>query len=258
MMASPSDVEHEREIIGSVLEDWNIVHSERERLVLLPVSSHTHAVPAVGDRPQAFINTDVLSTCDLLVAVFWTRVGTPTGAAISGTVEEIETHVQAGRPAMVYFSKRPVSLDRVDTKQYEKLKTFLKRFQKNALVDTFEDEHKFRERFGRALPQVINRHFTGAPAALPADPEREKYRQVTTRGGAEVWQYIPDDASQAARYACPNCWSVEILRLNRLGTLGGKYQCPRCQRMYPINPPQDIPYPDQQYARRSTNAWGDP
>ena len=62
--------------------------------MLLPVGWETHATPAMGDRPQAIINKQILAGCDLLVAVFWTRLGSPTGAAASGTVEEIEEHLQ--------------------------------------------------------------------------------------------------------------------------------------------------------------------
>jgi hypothetical protein len=250
MMASPGDVEQERHIIRSVLEDWNIGHSERERLVLLPVSWHTHAVPEVGDRPQGLINTRVLSKCDLLVAVFWTRVGSPTGVAISGTVEEIEAHVKAGRPAMVYFSKKPVALDRVNMKQYEQLKKYLRRFQKTAIVDMFEDDHKFRERFGRALPQVINDHFTGFPAAPPPDPDEGKYRRVKTTGGATVYEFITDDPTQH-HYVCVKC----RLPLQPLGELSGKFKCPGCDEKYPIKPAQPFPEEPVRYARTSRSAW---
>jgi hypothetical protein len=36
--------------------------------------------------------------------MFWTKLGTATGVAASGTVEEIDRFVAAGKPAMLYFS----------------------------------------------------------------------------------------------------------------------------------------------------------
>ena len=39
--------------------------------------------------------------------MFWTKLGTPTGVADSGTVEEIDQFVEANKPAMLYFSSRP-------------------------------------------------------------------------------------------------------------------------------------------------------
>ena len=90
MIASPSDISSEREIVRDVLYEWNVVHSEDKKIVLMPVGWETHAHPAMGDRPQEIINKEVLAGCDLLVAVFWTRIGSPTGVSASGTVEEID------------------------------------------------------------------------------------------------------------------------------------------------------------------------
>jgi hypothetical protein len=101
MIASPSDVSEERQIVREVLNEWNYVQSEDRRLVLLPVGWETHSTPAMGDRPQAIINDQVLKGCDLLVSMFWTRIGSPTGKEASGTVEEIKDHIQIGKPAML-------------------------------------------------------------------------------------------------------------------------------------------------------------
>src|SRR5438552_9179076 len=114
MIASPGDVELERSIVREVVSDWNAANSAARAMVLQPVGWETHSAPAMGDRPQSIINKQVLQKSDLLIAMFWTRLGTPTGAAPSGTVEEIEEHVKAGKPAMIYFSSAPVRPDSVD------------------------------------------------------------------------------------------------------------------------------------------------
>jgi hypothetical protein len=85
MIASPSDVSQERQIARNVIAEWNTVHSDR-KTVLIPVGWETHSVPDTGDRPQAIINGQLLKDADLLIAVFWTRIGSPTGGAPSGTV----------------------------------------------------------------------------------------------------------------------------------------------------------------------------
>lgn len=92
--------------------------------MLLPCAWETHASPAMGDRAQAIINKQLLKQCDLLVAVFWTRLGSPTGQATSGTVEEINEHLGAGKPAMIYFSEAPVRPDSVEHAQYKALRDF--------------------------------------------------------------------------------------------------------------------------------------
>jgi len=67
--------------------------------------SHT-LPPEMSGRPQGIINQRLLKECDLLIAAFWTRIGSPAGVAASGTVEEIEEHLAAGKEAMIYFLKR--------------------------------------------------------------------------------------------------------------------------------------------------------
>jgi hypothetical protein len=101
MIASPGDVSSERRIAVAVVHEWNATHAETHRAVLQPVGWETHASPDMGARGQAIINRQSLDACDLLVAIFWSRLGTPTGTAESGTVEELRAHVAAGRPAMV-------------------------------------------------------------------------------------------------------------------------------------------------------------
>ena len=61
MIASPSDVATERQIIPSVIHDWNCIHAQQYQIVLLPMSWETHASPMMGDRGQAIINEQVLA-----------------------------------------------------------------------------------------------------------------------------------------------------------------------------------------------------
>jgi hypothetical protein len=159
MIVSPSDVTQEREIVRDVLWDWNYIHSEARKIVLMPVGWETHAAPEMGDRPQAIINKQVLAGCDLLVAIFWTRIGSPTGVAVSGTVEEIQEHFNAGKPTMIYFSSTPVRPDSVDEKQYAALKEFKQWCQEKGLVVmTYDSPNDFREKFSRHLNLTINRN----------------------------------------------------------------------------------------------------
>lgn len=53
----------------------------------------------------------LVDKCDMAVGVFWTRLGTPTDLAASGTVEEIERLGQADKIVMLYFSRAKVDLE---------------------------------------------------------------------------------------------------------------------------------------------------
>lgn len=160
MIASPSDVIREREIIRNVIADWNSVNSQREKVVLQPTGWDTHSSPAMGDRPQAIINKQILENCDLLVAVFWTRIGSPTGEEISGTVEEIKKHVDKGKPTMIYFSLAPVRPDSVEPEQYEALKEFKSWCESKGLIETYDSTDEFRSKFHKQLSLTVIREFT--------------------------------------------------------------------------------------------------
>ena len=166
IIASPADVATERQVARDVILEWNAIHSDDRRMVLMPVGWETHSSPVTGDRPQGIINKQILETADLLIAVFWTRLGSPTGESLSGTVEEIEKHVDAGKPAMIYFSSAPVRPDSVDDVQYSALKGFRDKLKDKGLYETYESIGEFREKLTRQLAQTVIRNFAAdAPDA---------------------------------------------------------------------------------------------
>jgi hypothetical protein len=156
MIASPSDVLAERNIVRELLSEWNAVHADTRQIVLLPASSETHSVPEMGDRAQAIINKQVLKGCDLLVGVFWTRIGTATREFESGTVEEIEQHMKAERPTMLYFSSAPIVPNRVDAEQYSRLKSFKASCESRGVCESYTDIAEFRAKLYRHLQLKVN------------------------------------------------------------------------------------------------------
>lgn len=151
MIASPGDVEKEREIIRSVIHDWNDVNAASSNVMLAAIGWETHSSPELGERPQSLINKRILKDCDLLIGVFWTKLGTPTGKAQSGTVEEIEEHVAAGKPAMIYFSSQPAAPESIDPEQYKKVKEIRDRWKKEGLIESYENLSEFRQKISKQL-----------------------------------------------------------------------------------------------------------
>lgn len=156
MIASPSDVAAERAAIRQALADWNVIHSESRRIVLLPIGWETHSSPQMGQHPQKVLNEQILGRSDLLVGVFWTRIGTPTPSHRSGSVEEIEEHIAAKKPVMLYFSNQPVRLDSVDNEQYAMLSDFRASCKDRGLFEAYSDVAEFREKFFRQLQLKLN------------------------------------------------------------------------------------------------------
>jgi Domain of unknown function (DUF4062) len=96
MIGSPSDLTEERLAATAAVNEWNAQHADAEGVVLLPVMWETHAMPTSGVRPQSAINDQLVDRCDILIGMFWSKLGTATGVAASGTVEEIDRFVAAG------------------------------------------------------------------------------------------------------------------------------------------------------------------
>ncbi len=158
MIASPGDVGSERSIIRDVIYEWNAVHSKLRNIVLLPVGWESHSSPEMGATPQEIINNQILDKCDFLVGVFWTRIGTPTTEYASGTVEEIEKHIETNKPTMLYFSSQPVVMDTVDPEQFSELSKFKKSCQSRGLYEYFDSQSDFKEKFYRHLQLKVNEH----------------------------------------------------------------------------------------------------
>jgi len=156
MIASPGDVTQERDVIREVIQSWNYVNSKHSGKILMAVGWDTHSSPELGERPQDLINERILKDCDLLIGVFWTKIGTPTGTSLSGTVEEIEKHQQAGKPVMLYFSLTPVVPGSYDENQFKELQKFKEKCKALGLVEEFENLEDFRLKFTRQLPICIN------------------------------------------------------------------------------------------------------
>jgi hypothetical protein len=174
MIASPSDLPEERQIATNAINEWNALHSAAESVVLLPVKWETHATPTSGARPQQAINDQLVAKCDIVLGMFWTKIGTSTGVAESGTVEEIDQFVAAAKPALLYFSSRPIDPNKIDMKQHKKLKAFKSATYKKALVGSFSRLEELRQTLIRDLTAQVRKI---KPKRLP--PKLEEAAQIT-------------------------------------------------------------------------------
>jgi len=115
VLASPSDVQDEREAANFVVESVNRQLRDAAFAAVLELSRwETDAYPGVHALgPQGLIDERLrIEHSDILVGVFWRRFGTPVGDANSGTEHEIRRAIEAwkvsGAPqVMLYFREVP-------------------------------------------------------------------------------------------------------------------------------------------------------
>ena len=182
LIASPGDVGEERNVIPEIINEWNAINSVISKVVLMPIKWETHSAPLMGDRPQAIINKQLVKDCDVLVGVFWTRVGTNTGVAVSGTAEEIEQFVEMKKPVMLYFSQSPIEPDKIDVTQFTTLKTFKEKMRLQGLTESYNGIPDFRQKLSRQLGlnigNLINSAFAEATALKSSKSKFKKVDQT--------------------------------------------------------------------------------
>jgi len=181
MIASPSDMVEERHAATEAVNEWNALHVAAESVVLLPVKWETHAMPQAGIRPQEAINAQLVRQCDMLIGMFWTKLGTSTGVAESGTVEEIDQFVVAKKPAQLYFSNRPIDPGKIDLAQLGKLKDFKAATYAKALAGNFSSLDELRRMLVRdLLSQVRNLKSKRAGITAKLDEAEKITRLIRT------------------------------------------------------------------------------
>ncbi len=181
LIASPSDVNEEREAITQTIHDWNSLNSTETGKVLLPVRWESHSAPAMGDRPQGIINNQVVRDCDMLIGAFWTRLGSPTGVEESGTVEEIKLFLKQQKPVMLYYSKKPVDMDEADLDQVQKLKEFKKSIRDKGIQEQYCSIDELKQKLIRQLTIVMRGISVGtqvnAKVVKEAQEDRPPFKQ---------------------------------------------------------------------------------
>lgn len=150
LVASPSDVPKARDAVESAIHSWNSSHAATRSIVLLPWRWESSSVPLLGDHPQSIINEQGVDGADIVVALFGSRLGSPTREAVSGTVEEIERAVNSGKPVHLYFSTAPLPHD-VDTSQLDGLRQFRQEISERGLLGEFDDVRQLESQIWAAI-----------------------------------------------------------------------------------------------------------
>lgn len=140
IITTPGDVPASciKRVIDSISE-WNRLNSKTRRIVLMPVRWDTDVHAFINnEEPQKTINTQIASSSDVLIGIFWTRIGTPTKQYKSGSVEEIEKHVNDGKPAMLYFLNKSIPPEMLNNEsakeQYKRLSAAKKEWSGKGLI----------------------------------------------------------------------------------------------------------------------------
>ncbi|PGB24787.1 hypothetical protein COM06_20020 [Bacillus toyonensis] len=144
LIASPSDVQQERDEIERVIFEWNIRYSEELNIILLPSRWENDVVPTYGGMDaQQVINEQLVNKCDILIGVFWTKLGTPTTRHSSGTLEEISIFIEKEREVMLYFVDRNIPRNS-NLEEIQRVDSYRSEYGKKGVYAPY-DIHRIRD-----------------------------------------------------------------------------------------------------------------
>lgn len=199
MIASPSDVAEERQLVRDAIYEWNAIHSKRFKVMLNPIGWENNIAPQMGSHPQEIINKSILNDSDILIGIFWTRLGSPTGEYASGTVEEISKHCNTNKLASVYISKKPYPED-INLEQLQFLRNQTQIWLNEGLLDFYDNHSTFKQKikdhlslhiqhneYIQAILNELNSNVTSIPASTKQTikPSDEMVQILLSAGNAE-------------------------------------------------------------------------
>jgi hypothetical protein len=154
-VGAPSDVTEEVIIIRGLVEQWNRDFGPTAKARVEVANWRTHSHPAAGARPQALINKQVVDRSDIVVGLFRSHFGSPTGVADSGTEEEIRRSIRRRKEVMVYFANLPEPKKRKERNEFTRIEKFKHKLGRRALYHTYTDLKAFEEAFRQHLAAAM-------------------------------------------------------------------------------------------------------
>ncbi|MGH7456759.1 MAG: hypothetical protein ACRENG_35750, partial [bacterium] len=154
VLSSPSDVDDECRVMDGVIAELNRGVARERHVVLELTHWKTDAYPGFHpEGPQGIIDPILkIEGCDILLAIFWKRFGTPAKGALSGAEHEIRTAIKArqdaGRPhLMIYFKEATRELKTPEElRQYAAVLEFKQEILSLGLFWSFEDTADFERK----------------------------------------------------------------------------------------------------------------
>jgi hypothetical protein len=201
VVASPGDVNAEREIVSAAAEELNRSISADRGLRLEVVRWETDAHPGFhADGPQGIIDPILrIEDCDVLVGIFWKRFGTPTKGDTSGAAHEFRLAYEAWkknrRPqVMVYFKQKPYApRSKEETDQWGQVLEFRREFPKEGLWWPYRGTTDFEKLLRMHLGNFIRTKY-------PLTPTRHDAPSVQTLAGSQP-DYFQVQAKIISEYA---------------------------------------------------------
>jgi small GTP-binding protein len=153
VVASPGDVQQERDLLPSVINEVNRVVAADRGLHLELSRWETDTHPGFHpEGPQGLIDPILkITDCDLLIGIFWKRFGTPTADGKTGTEHEFNLAYEAWQKKQnpqifVYFNQKPYApKSPAEAEQWKQVLEFRDKFPQEGLWWPYKGKSPFEK-----------------------------------------------------------------------------------------------------------------
>ena len=189
VVASPSDVKRERDSLPAIFEEVNRDTAGPARLHLELSRWETDSYPGFDPQgPQGLIDPILnIEDCDLLIGIFWSKMGTPTPSGPTGTEHEFGTALESRRrnqrpQIMTYFCERPPSA-KADKNESARVRAFRDKFPREGLHWPYTSVRDFQKLVAAHLRSYLRdqiRTIWGKQAAQLRESDEGRSSQPPT------------------------------------------------------------------------------
>lgn len=183
-LASPSDVKEERLTVKKVVDEINLGSYATTGIKLELITWETHTHPSIGIDAQDVINRQIADDYDIFIGIMWTKFGSPTERADSGTKEEFDRAFDkykanpGGIEVLFYFKTTPpLSLKDFDLEGLVKVREFQSRLvNQGVYYKEFNQADEFEQLLRLHLISVLKAFRSDVPVVVNI---KEEYLQAT-------------------------------------------------------------------------------
>lgn len=178
LLSCPSDIDEDYiRTVEYVLSETNKISKEYKKIEFVLKYWKNDVPPSYG-TPQELINLAIVKNSDIVVALFKTKLGSPTRRFESGSVEEIYIMAEKGKTVAVCFYDGLVNLNHVDPAELLKLREFQKKYGNEGLYLTFTSCDDLRAKLLNTFRLYLHNFKT---ESLPRKNNKEHSQRVITR-----------------------------------------------------------------------------
>ena len=165
-IASPGDTDKEREICEKVFSEINAGIGVPYNFILQSIRWENDVHPGIGEDAQDVVNKQVDNKYDLFIGIMYTRFGSPTKRAGSGTEEEFNNAYKRAlelknMEILFYFNDMPINPSKIDMEQYGKVEAFRKNVvEKKCMYSMYDGLEDFEEKLKKHLNLYFNQHYS--------------------------------------------------------------------------------------------------